>query len=161
MKKPIYKRKWFIALIAFLILCGIGGGGSDDKKPAKDQNAAVSEEQKKEQKEQEQKEEKKTPDEIASEMGQNYFTTIQWDDVFKYKAKVHYILDYTCGKTKDNTYGDYVATAGATLQNGFGAEFESTIYIFMDKNGIIQHVAYEEADGSIMEIPMDQLPANL
>ena len=99
--------------------------------------------------------------EEVSDMGQYWFQHIDWDGVFKYKSDVHYIMGYSCQKVKSDElrkYGKYVAMADADLQNGFGAEFSSTIYIFMNKKGIAKHVFYDEADGSSTEIPMDSIP---
>lgn len=97
--------------------------------------------------------------ENAIEMGRWWFSNINWDTVFRYKHKIHYIVDYKCIETPEefSEYGDYVGIAGADLQNGFGAEFTSHVYIFMDKSGAAQHVFYDEADGSSVEIPMDNI----
>jgi hypothetical protein len=46
---------------------------------------------------------------------------------------------------------------GQQKKEGFGAEFTSNVYIFMDKSGAAQHVFYDEADGSSVEIPMDNI----
>lgn len=153
------KKKWIIiAVVALLILiCAFGGGGESEPEDTADQpttsettEAAT-----------EATTEEKTEEEVAYEMGQTWFQMVDWDSVFKYKADVHYIADYECQKvTSDELkqYGEYVAMAGADLQNGFGAEFSSTVYIFMDKDGIAKHIFYDEADGSSVEIPMDSVP---
>ena len=102
----------------------------------------------------------KTPLENAQDMGFNWFNMIDWDTVFKYKCKVHYINGLSCKEVTDDNlkeYGKYVAIAPADLQNGFGAEFKSHVYIFMDKDGIVKHVFYDEADGSSREIPLDSI----
>ena len=106
--------------------------------------------------------EEKSPLENATEMGHWWFSNINWDSVFKYKHEIHYIVDYKCIETPDefSEYGEYVGIAGADLQNGFGAEFSSHVYIFMDGNGVAQHVFYDEADGQSIELPMDNISMN-
>lgn len=159
-KKKIYKRWWFWLIIVLLVVGGFGVGGSDDT-DTDDQEKATVEETTEATTEEATEPTTKSEADIVSEMGQEWFQKIDWDNVFQYKSDVHYIMGYSCQKvTSDELkeYGDYVATSSADLQNGFGAEFTSTIYIFMDKNGIAQHVFYDEADGSSTEIPMDSIP---
>lgn len=159
------KKKWIIiaVIVLVLIIGAFGGNDDEDKTTSASDNQTTTEETKEpvQEEAEEPVEEEKTPEQLASEMGQQWFTMINWDEVFKYKSDVHYIMDYQCIKTPDDLkkYGKYVAMAGADLQNGFGAEFKSTVYIFMDKDGIIKHVFYDEADGSSTEIPLDSIPA--
>ena len=158
-KKKFYKRWWFWVIIALIVIGGFGVGGSGDSDTDDQEKATV--EETTEATTEEATEPTKSEAEIVSDMGQEWFQKIDWDNVFKYKSDVHYIMGYSCQKvTSDELkqYGDYVATSTAYLQNGFGAEFSSTIYIFMDTNGIAQHVFYDEADGSSTEIPMDSIP---
>ena len=158
-KKKFYKRWWFWVIIALIVIGGFGVGGSGDSDTDDQEKATV--EETTEATTEEATEPTKSEAEIVSDMGQEWFQKIDWDNVFKYKSDVHYIMGYSCQKvTSDELkqYGDYVATSTADLQNGFGAEFSSTIYIFMDTNGIAQHVFYDEADGSSTEIPMDSIP---
>ncbi len=102
------------------------------------------------------------PLENAKKMGQWWFSNINWDSVFKYKHTIHYLADYKCIEAPEefSEYGKYVGIAGADLQNGFGAEFSSHVYIFMDENGVAQHVFYDEADGTSMELPMENITMN-
>ena len=102
-------------------------------------------------------------EDAVNEMGQNWFMNIDWEKVFPYKSDIHYIIGYSCQKTNKDfkKYGKYVATASADLQNAFGAEFESTIYIFMDKKGVAKHIFYDEADGTTTEIDMDTIPMKI
>lgn len=106
--------------------------------------------------------EEKSPLENAKKMGQWWFSNINWDSVFKYKHTIHYLADYKCIETPEefSEYGKYVGIAGADLQNGFGAEFSSNVYIFMDENGVAQHVFYDELDGTSMELPMENMTMN-
>lgn len=44
-KKPIYKRKWFIAVVILVLLCIIGGAAGGEKQPANTDSAKQSKEQ--------------------------------------------------------------------------------------------------------------------
>ena len=174
-KKPFYKKKWVIALAVALAIIGMAGGsGTNDyasAQPANDKSAATevsetadvdesatAEAEKAD--EETQAEAEKTPLEEATEMGRFWFQSIDWSSAFAYSADVHYIADYRCSEVTDESlteYGQYVAVAGADLTNGYGAKFSSHIYIFMDGDGVVTHVFYEEASGDVMELPLDSL----
>lgn len=157
-----------IASVIFMIIALANGNTEStkdvpDDKPKAQQEQTVNKDLKTEAEDESSEEaaEEKTPLEIASDMGRNWFMRADWDNVFQYKCKVHYVMDYRCQEVTDDTlkeYGTYVGISSADLQNGFGAEFKSNIYIFMDEDGGITHVFYEEADGNIAEIPLDSIP---
>lgn len=98
----------------------------------------------------------------VEEKGREWFIDIDWNNVFAYKSKVHYILDYSCQPTDEEfkKYGKYVAMASADLQNQYGAEFKSHVYIFMNKKGDIKHIFYDEATGESIEIDKENISMN-
>ena len=174
-KKPIYKRTWFIVVMVLLVLCVISPAVSPDEDIDNNtaKNNTQQEEQVKKQDEQKaekenkddseksstKKEKQKTPLESADEMGQYWFTHVDWNSVFPYGCDVHSVMGYSCSEVKKeySKYGKYVARAKADIKNQYGSEFKSTIYIFMDKNGVAKSVYYDEVDGTSVEIPMDSI----
>lgn len=106
------------------------------------------------------KESDKTPLEEAYDMGKQWIRTADWDAVFPYGCKIHDIIDYSCKESEPESagYGKYCASVGMDLKNVYGTEFKSLMLVFMDENCIMTHVFYREADGSYVEIPLDNIP---
>ena len=102
----------------------------------------------------------KTPLEEAYDMGKQWLRSADWDAVFPYGCKMHDIIDYSCKESEPESsqYGKYCASVGMDLKNAYGAEFKSLMLVFMDENYIMTHVFYREADGSYIEIPLDNIP---
>lgn len=85
-----------------------------------------------------------------------FFATVNWNSVFKYKYKIHYIAQLEVGESANHEdLGKYVAIAPAEVQNGFGAISNGEIYVYMDEDFNITHVIYDSPDEPWQEISIE------
>lgn len=157
-KKPIYKKWWFWVII--ILLFGTFGSNvspSKDNNTTSDKSKVVEEKADEVQEDTKEVADEKNPLTIATEKGQQYFASLDWNTVFPYGVKIHYIMDYNCTPVPEELadLGEYVAYSTAEITNGFGATYNSTIYLCMDEAGELTYAFYEEPDGSTSEIPIE------
>lgn len=93
--------------------------------------------------------------------GLEHFESLDWESVFQYGITINYD-EYQCATTTEEgkEYGVYAAVVPAYVTNMFGAQFKTNIFIFMNDEGDISRIFYDDPENGTTEVPYEGSNSN-